>query len=316
MTRADEPGFHQFDAFRDNVRETFLDIDLSVPPSSHGFKAEFRKRAVGQILTTMARTSGLDGPLCAHRGRRHILAEHQDHMVFMLVRAGILRHTQFGRTTVTMPGYMVLIDSMEPYHVEHCGPAATLNIRVPKSLLRSALGAPERYCGIAIDARFGLKAVQRDALVSVWRRAGSFSLEEEPELTCRIVQAIGDLCTSTMPRAVISVDACSSHFQRARAFIEAHLDDSELRPSQIAAALRISVGHLHAVTRSRGTSVTKLISTLRLERARQALIDPRLRDQTIARIAIDRGFVDAAHFSRRFKARFGMTPRQCRSASH
>jgi AraC-like DNA-binding protein len=43
------------------------------------------------------------------------------------------------------------------------------------------------------------------------------------------------------------------------------------------------------------------------------LADPAERDRSVSEIAYHWGFNDAAHFSRTFKARFGMSPRDARS---
>ena len=299
------------DAYFGQVHETFLNIDLRFSEEQSGFSAQFLKRSVGPILATMARTHGLQGVLSARRERRHIVAEQDDSLVFLVARSGIVRHTQFGTTVITPPGFGLLIDSMEPYHVEHAGPAASLHFRIPRSLLKSALGVPERNCGFAIDARNGLNAIARDTLVSIWRHAGTHAVMEEAELTQRVIDAVARLCASSARRRIVP-DTLSTHFQRAQAHIAAHLDDPALGPAKVAEALRLSVGHLHSVVRAQGTTIYRLIISQRLEKAREALADPRQSDRTILRIALDWGFADAAHFSRTFRARYGKTPRACR----
>jgi AraC-like DNA-binding protein len=301
----------ELDFYLRQVHESFLNIDLRFSQEQPGFSADFMKRSVGPILATMARTNGVQGVLSARRERRHILAEHDDSMVFLLVRSGIVRHTQFGTTAVTAPGFALLIDSMEPYHVEHSGPASSLHFRIPRSLLKSALGVPERSCGFAIDARNGINAIARDTLLSIWRHAGDLDAVEETETTQRVIDAVARMSASHSRRRVVP-DTLTTHFQRAHNHIAAHLDDPTLSPGRIAEALRLSVGHLHSVMRSQGVTVERLITSLRLDKARDALADPRQRDRTIGRIALDWGFADGAHFSRAFKSKFHQTPRQFR----
>lgn len=50
----------------------------------------------------------------------------------------------------------------------------------------------------------------------------------------------------------------------------------------------------------------------RLERCREDLLDPVLSDRPVAAIAMRWGFTDAAHFSRVFKAAYGVTPSELR----
>jgi len=302
----------QFDIFRETVKTTFLDIDHEARPAVGTVRTEFRPRSIGSLVATWVKSSG-QGFASAHRGRHHILMDPKDHMVLMLVRTGTIWHRQFGRASETAPGYMQLIDSREDYHVRHTNSSMCLTVRVPTTLLREALGTPERYCGIAIDGRRGTNAVLSDFLFSVWRHAESFTDRNESAITARVIEAIGSLCGSVADRAMAHSSAGSLHFARARRYIQSRLKDPDLTPADIAGALHISTSHLHAVMRSNNTSAGKLALGLRLDRCRDALGDPRWARHTITRIALDWGFSDPAHFTKTFKARFGVTPRRYRS---
>ncbi|MCW2899158.1 MAG: hypothetical protein JWO67_1423 [Streptosporangiaceae bacterium] len=43
-------------------------------------------------------------------------------------------------------------------------------------------------------------------------------------------------------------------------------------------------------------------------------LDPRLANQTVSTLAFEAGFGDLSEFNRAFKARYGLSPRQLRSA--
>jgi len=306
----------QFELFREAVKTTFLDIDHEVRPAIGTVRTEFRPRPIGSLVATCVKSSG-HGFASAHRGRHHILMDPKDHMVLMLVRTGTIWHRQFGRASETAPGHMQLIDSREDYHVRHTNSSMCLTLRVPTTLLREALGTPERYCGIAIDGRHGFNAVLSDFLFSVWRHAESFTNGNDSAITTRIIEAVASLCGSVAEKAMAHSSAGALHFERARRYIQSRLSDPDLTPADIAGALHISTSHLHAVMRSNSTSPGKLTLSLRLDRCRDALGDPRLARHTITRIAFDWGFTDPAHFTKTFKARFGVTPRQyrCQAAS-
>ncbi len=101
---------------------------------------------------------------------------------------------------------------------------------------------------------------------------------------------------------------------RVRAYIEQNLGDPQLDPSTIAAAHYISTRHLHGVFREEGTTVSTWVRTRRLEHCRRDLADPLLTDRAIGAIAARWGFIDAAHFSRLFKATFGRSPSEVRAS--
>jgi AraC-like DNA-binding protein len=99
---------------------------------------------------------------------------------------------------------------------------------------------------------------------------------------------------------------------RAVAFIEQHLGDADLDPARIAAALHISVRYLHKLFHSEGTSVAAWVRRRRLEACGHDLRDPAQAARPVSSIAAHRGLPDAAHFSRLFRATFGMSPRDYR----
>jgi hypothetical protein len=45
-----------------------------------------------------------------------------------------------------------------------------LFVRLPGAPLRSAVGIPEDFCAIAMDARYGLNATLLDFLLGIWRQ--------------------------------------------------------------------------------------------------------------------------------------------------
>jgi DNA-binding MarR family transcriptional regulator len=53
----------------------------------------------------------------------------------------------------------------------------------------------------------------------------------------------------------------------------------------------------------------------RLERCRLRLLDQRFADRPISTLAFDAGFGDLSGFNRAFKAKYGLSPRQLRSAA-
>lgn len=99
---------------------------------------------------------------------------------------------------------------------------------------------------------------------------------------------------------------------RAETFIAEHLCDRELTAFTIARHLSISVRHLSRLFVTRQTSVTDWIWNQRLERARETLASLDSRAISIGEVAFRWAFANQAHFSRRFKARFGLTPTEYR----
>ena len=99
---------------------------------------------------------------------------------------------------------------------------------------------------------------------------------------------------------------------RVRAFVRQRLADPDLDPAMIAAAHNVSLRHLYQVCAAADLSLEQWIIAERLQGARHELLLPESRHRSVAAVAQRWGFRDATHFTRRFKARYGMLPSQWR----
>lgn len=100
---------------------------------------------------------------------------------------------------------------------------------------------------------------------------------------------------------------------RVRAYVDARLWDRTLTPATVAAAQHISVRYLHKLFEGQGSTIGRWIQHRRLEEARRELAAPESAGLTVSAVARRWGFANATHFSRSFRAAYGMAPRDWRS---
>jgi AraC-like DNA-binding protein len=98
------------------------------------------------------------------------------------------------------------------------------------------------------------------------------------------------------------------------AFIRAHLDDPDLSHDHVAGAHHIAPRTLSRLFEDEPSSVTAYIRTGRLHAVQRDLGDPLLARRSIAAIAARWCFRDQAHFTRAYRAQFGVTPSDSRRA--
>jgi AraC-like DNA-binding protein len=106
--------------------------------------------------------------------------------------------------------------------------------------------------------------------------------------------------------------------QRARlhSFIELRLDDPELSVECIAKGCNMSLRSVHRAFATDPTgSASRYFWMRRVERCADDLRDPGQADRPITDICFSWGFNSTSHFSRLFKERYGVTPRDYRVAS-
>jgi transcriptional regulator GlxA family with amidase domain len=97
--------------------------------------------------------------------------------------------------------------------------------------------------------------------------------------------------------------------------VEQHLADPGLTPASAAAALGISVRHLHLLFEPTGSSFTRYVLRQRLIRCRDAIAGATGAGRSVADIAFGWGFNSMATFYRTFANEFGAVPTALRAAS-
>ncbi len=100
---------------------------------------------------------------------------------------------------------------------------------------------------------------------------------------------------------------------RARDVMGRRLHQADLTPAAVAAEVGVSLRRLQEAFQAQGCTVADTLWDMRLEMAR-ALLGAAAR-VSIGGVAQRAGFVDPAHFSHRFRQRYGLSPRDYRQAA-
>lgn len=148
--------------------------------------------------------------------------------------------------------------------------------------------------------------------------------EMVPILTDDIADRIADLIPNVLATALTALDRSDTivqprlkqfHRERVCQFIDEHLSDPQLDVSMIATSTNLSARYLYQFFEDEAVTLMKSIWKKRLENSRRELASAALRRLTIGEIAYSWGFSDVAHFSRAFRERFGVSPREFRKQS-
>lgn len=199
--------------------------------------------------------------------------------------------------------------------LELCADFRLLYVRVPTTLLHPGLVDPRRLsCGV-LRGNASLTRV----LAAMLRAVG----EELEWLDADDIHPIEVALSEFMIASLASHHAVhtlgerkrSEHFLRICQSIDRQLGDAELSLNTITEQQRVSSRYVQKLFEDAGMSFTGYVRDRRLERCRQELTSPTHRNLSVSEICFRWGFNDAAHFSRSFRAKFEMTPRECRKAA-
>jgi len=225
---------------------------------------------------------------------------------------GVRGYSQEGATAVLKPGDSTLIDSGRPWSSDCAGECSRLYLRVPRWLIENRLRLTDFPVLPHISGASGIGVTLFRLATSLYQEAPVLTLEDGASAIDAYLEILC-ACVGHRERPGEETSHSAELLSRVEQFIENHLAEPRLGPSEIANALGISVRHLHRLFLQKESTVAEYIRERRLERCQTELCDPRFSDHNITEIAFFWGFSDSAHFSRCFKRRFGVSPRLFRS---
>jgi AraC-like DNA-binding protein len=252
-------------------------------------------------------------PQCYRRDSRLVNAAGSDDFMFDFQTCGRSWMIQGAREGAIVPGFGVLYDARRPFEDRLDGPeqrAEVLIAIIPAPLLSAAFADAEQSCAMPVPLS-GMVAGSITRLVRSLLRPARESGEALPSQD-EIVAYIG---------AILRQGRGMPHqLNRSRVFtlIDIHLRQNlavPYSPRTLAAGFGISERTFHRIFSDRGTNFERYILCRRAERLRELLSQPRLSGVSIARLASECGFADAAHASRTFRSAFGETPRDWRAGA-
>lgn len=246
------------------------------------------------------------------RTPRHLRDERESSFLISMPGSADVAFRQNARETLCRPGGFIIERSDAPYEYWHETADIQWVTKVPRESVRARIGASEKFLGLSVDARSGIAAYFRASLKAAIAHAGSL---DESARALAGEHLIEVLCLALLAdeRVLESAESAirKAHRQRAELFIRNNLKDPDLSPAMVADAGGISIRYLQQLFAGTGFTASGYIRDCRLVRCDEDL-RRRSGTVTITTIAYRWGFSDQAQFSRHYRSKFGMTPREAR----
>jgi AraC-like DNA-binding protein len=264
-----------------------------------------------------ARITDVSGSSRIIERSRELVNTHPKDAVFAcLLLRGEACFLQAGRVVPLAAGDVVVYSTDVPYLYAFGGEmhqviVATDAARLSGDAWRDRLREP-----LKLDGRLAAPRLLASALRSTAVGFLEAPLAERASETARRARALIDaLVRPPTEPAAATAGGGLVLVMNAEQYIDQHLAEPDLDAQAVSRAVGVSLRHLNRLFAMRGESVSDCLWRMRLERARAALVDPRLHRVTVAEIAHRHGFASAAHFARAFRRRFGAPPTEHRSAA-
>ena len=219
---------------------------------------------------------------------------------------------QKGRQAWVSPGEWSIYDTTDSYRVANPVRVEHLIVMVPKAPLVER-GLPlDRLTAQRLGAGGGISRLALQAMRGAW--------QELPSISPSAARGVGESIMQLVQLSLLELagrDSAPTQREALRARIKQlvarRLGDPQLSVDAIALELNCSRRQLYNAFCDEPDGVAGYVLAQRLEACRRDIEDRRLDATSITELAMRRGFNHPAHFSRAFKARFGITPSEWRA---
>ena len=295
------PADEQFGYWHEVICQAFVPLTPHRTLDEEGFAAKVETRALAGTNRARLRSR----PQRTDHGPREVARTDGAYYFVNLQLAGRCVTTVRGRTAVVRPGEFVVVDTAEPYFFHLDQPWQMLSFRVPHGDLATYLQGRRPDLGRPFPAT-GTAAAVATLMPVLWSldAAAPNAAEIVESFACAVAAATTGTAARVDRPAGVTRAAVLSHVER-------HLGDRDLTVAGVCRRFAISPRTLHNLFADADESFAATVRRRRLERSAAVLADPTT-TATVTAVAAAHGFDDPTSFSRAFRRRFGVSPREMR----
>jgi AraC-like DNA-binding protein len=295
--------------WHEDIATKFAPVDIASPAQGNHLAGEFKVTTVGSLSVAKMSSFNLD----FHRTPANIRRKDDGGVKVSVQLRGGGVVVQRGREAVLNPGDFVVYDVSSPYAMHYAKAFSVLVLKFPRTSLKITSDQLAKVSARRIPGNDGIASLVSQFLVALQPKLLSGTLSTTPMLEDAILDLISAAAIDNTQ--FVRIPTGATLVASAKSFIEGRLGDPGLDTCAVAAQLHISPRYLQKLFETEGLTVAGWIRSRRLERCRRDLQDTRLLRDSVSAIAAHHGLVNAAHFSRIFKAAYGSSPSDYRKES-
>ena len=268
---------------------------------------------LGRQTDVMRLTRVSAAPQSVQRVHRDARESYEDCYFVVLMLSGQQRMQQDNRQVELRSGDFAIYDGARPHRLDFSEEWSELVLSIPRPTLNRLVPGMNDLTSQKLLPNSCAGEVLRSFLQSIATHLPQLSDKELAALSSQALSMIGATLSLDQTADESSAGAREVALLRAKMLISAHLGDPCLDATRIARRMGLSARYLNRLFNAEQTSMMRYVWSLRLDRCREELMRSGTGSQRVADIALRWGFSDMSHFSRSFKSRFGISPRECRA---
>jgi AraC-like DNA-binding protein len=280
-----------------------------VAPREPSFRSSIRQRNLGPLTILEFEVEPYQVRLAQKLG-----SAPRESLVLWLSIEGAGWMEQGGVTTKLDPTILCAYGANRPRTFAFTTSSRGVALLLPLNAVRQALQGWELALPLSIDCTRGAGAVLADVVRSVARHADDLGEDTGSGLSDVLVGLLASV-VSVLPDTLRMMPSRLELFHKARIkrFVREHLRDPGLDVDMVSRAVGLSTRYIHKLFSSEPEPLMKWVWAERIEGACREIEQTALRRKAISQIGFSWGFSGAAHFSRSFRNRYGVSPVEYRS---
>jgi AraC-like DNA-binding protein len=303
------PEHARVGAFREIIGRGMLRLDIEPLPGQ-----PFHTHATVRPLPGLSVIWSNSSPVRIGRTRQ-LIADGNDDLIFQW-STGAASGEQRGREFNLQPGDAVLLSCCDPGGATLRSNCDAISLSVPRRALdhllcdmEGCVARPVRGDPAALKLLRHYLAFLREQAPATSAALQQLAVSHVYDLLALVLGATRDAAENARGRGASAALLCAI-----KADIGANLMNGDLCIADIACRHRVTPRYVQMLFEREGTTLTRFIREQRLARAYRMLASPHFDGSLVIDIAFACGFSDVSFFNRCFRARYGATPSDIRSA--
>ncbi len=309
FTTEDIPAWNRHEWLNEVIGREYANVEITPPAKSPLFN-EMKIYAWDHLRLSVIRSNSIT----IERLPQEPHMNNQDAYFGVILLSGEYLLEQNNREVFLKPGDMTIYDATRPHRIYCPGSFSKLIVSIPRKLMRERLAGVEHCTALRIAGDQGVGAVSSHLVQSAALQADS--------MTTTAFAALAESSLDLFTLALSSVRPGHYHLSRSRSlslnrvkdFLERHLANPNLDTSMVVSGTGLSARYINELFSDEDTSLMRYIWQKRLERCHQYLTSPLHMGKRISEIAMQWGFNDFSHFSRAYKQKYDVSPKNARDS--
>ena len=245
--------------------------------------------------------SGIDGS-------HNAIMEKWSEAAFLLVSYdGAIEVEHHGTTSLLTPHEMLLIDVQTACTLRPRGRSRTISYALDRNVIAACADSHRMLYGATIPAtgrgKMLFPCLQGLGAVESWTDLDKGLASE----------LLGDMIDMAFrAKSLLTLSRQAPTLREMRKWVEAHIECGQLTPDSLASNFAMSRRSMFRLFAMHGITPRQWLLDVRLDMAKRRLLERPPHGGWISQVAYDVGFVDSSHFSRCFKRKFGVAPKDVR----